>query len=163
MPTLSQVFSEHASFVWRALRGIGVPESDREDLAQEVFLVVRKQLADYEERGAMRAWLVAITRRVVADYRNRAHVRREQPRDAPPESAMDPRDQLEARSALERVDALLAEIAVEQRQVFVLYEVEGLTMPEIAEALGVPLQTCYSRLHAARDHVVSSFSKQRDV
>ena len=160
--TLEQVFSEHLSFVWRALRAMRVAEADQEDLAQEVFLVVRKQLAGYEERGSMRAWLTAIARRVVADHRNRAHVRRELPRDAPPEGAMDPTARLEARSSLERVDALLDEIGPEQREVFWLYEVEGLTMPEIAEALGAPLQTCYSRLHAAREYVAASFTNPRN-
>jgi RNA polymerase sigma-70 factor (ECF subfamily) len=141
---------------------MGVPESDREDVAQEVFLVVRKQLPSYEERGSIRAWLVAIARRVVADHRNRAHVRHEIPSDVPPERGTDPEGRLEARSALERVEAVLDEIAPEQRQIFLLYEVEGLTMSEIAEALGTPLQTCYSRLHAARDHVTSSFASRRE-
>jgi RNA polymerase sigma-70 factor (ECF subfamily) len=158
VPSLERVFSEHVSFVWRTLRAMGVPEADREDVAQEVFLVVRKQLAGYEERGSMRAWLVAIARRVVSDHRNRAHFRHELPRDTLPERGTDPKGKLEARSALERVEAVLSEIAPEQRQVFLLYEVEGLTMPEIAEALGAPLQTCYSRLHAARDRVTASFA-----
>lgn len=158
MPSLEQVFTEHVSFVWRALRAMGVAEADREDIAQEVFLVVRRQLPTYEERGTIRAWLVAIARRVVADHRDRAHVRHELPRDAPPDRGQDPRARLEARSALERVEAVLDELAPEPRQIFLLYEVEGLSMPEIADALGVPLQTCYSRLHVARDHVKSAFS-----
>jgi RNA polymerase sigma-70 factor (ECF subfamily) len=162
VPTLEQVFSEHVSFVWRTLLGMGVSDSDREDLAQEVFLVVRKRLPGYEERGAMRPWLVAIARRVVADHRDRAHVRHEHYREPPPGRAMDPKTRLEARSTLRRVEALLDQIGPEQRQVFLLYEVEGLTMPEIAAALGVPLQTCYSRLHAARERVTSSFSDRRE-
>jgi RNA polymerase sigma-70 factor, ECF subfamily len=161
-PLLEQIFSEHVSFVWRTLRGMGVGEADREDMAQEVFLVVRRQLPAYEERGAMRSWLVAIARRVVADHRDRAHVRRELPRDTPPEGSTDPTSRLEARSSLERVEAALRQLDHDQRQVFLLYEVEGLTMPEIAEALGVPLQTCYSRLHSARDHVRSLFGGGSD-
>src|SRR5271163_2739512 len=105
--SLEMVFKEHASFIWRTLRAMGVSNSDQEDLAQEIFLVVRKQLATYEERGTMKAWLVAIARRVVADHRSRAHVRRELPQNALPELATDPKARLEARSALDRVEALL--------------------------------------------------------
>lgn len=150
MTSLERVITEHGSFVWRILRGLGVPEADREDVAQDVFLVVRRELPNYEERASIRAWLYAIARRVASDHRKRARFRHEFPVDSPPERGMDAEARLEARSSLQSIEALLSRIEPEQRRVFLLYEVEGMTMPEIAEALGAPLQTCYSRLHAAR-------------
>jgi RNA polymerase sigma-70 factor (ECF subfamily) len=155
--TLEQVFSEHASFVWRVVGAMGIGNPDREDVVQEIFLVVRKLLPTYEERGAMRPWLSAIARRVVGDHRGRAYERREIAHAAPPVDATNPTGRLEARSSLKRVEQALERLGADQREVFMLYEVEGLTMPEIAEALGVPLQTCYSRLHAARDRMLAEF------
>jgi RNA polymerase sigma-70 factor (ECF subfamily) len=137
---------------------MGVPEADREDVAQDVFLVVQGQLARYEERGSMRSWLYAIARRVMSDHRNRARFRNELPRDTPPEIAVDDERRLEARSSLGAVEAELDAIDPEARRVFLLYEVEGLTMPEIAAAVGAPLQTCYSRLHAARARVIAALA-----
>jgi RNA polymerase sigma-70 factor (ECF subfamily) len=157
-PSLEQVFTEHLSFVWRILRGMGVSEADREDVAQDVFLVVRKQLPRYEERGAMRAWLYGIAYRVASDHRRRARFRHEIPRDTPPEQPVDEQARLEARESLELVEAALDALDPEQRRVFLLYEVEGLTMAEVAQAVKAPLQTCYSRLHAARSRVCAAFA-----
>jgi RNA polymerase sigma-70 factor, ECF subfamily len=157
-PSLEHVFAEHLSFVWRILGGMGVPEADREDVAQEVFLVVRSQLARYEERGSMRSWLYAIANRVASDHRSRARFRCELPCDTPPERAFDEEGRLEARRSLELVQAALAGLDPEPRRVFLLHEVEGLTMAEIAQAVGAPVQTCYSRLHAARSRVCAAFA-----
>ncbi len=67
----AQVFDAHASFVWRVLRRLGVPDADADDAAQEVFLVVHHKLAAYEERGSIRAWLFTISRQV-ASHRRRS-------------------------------------------------------------------------------------------
>jgi RNA polymerase sigma factor (sigma-70 family) len=69
---IAQLFSLHADFVWRSLRGLGVPDADAEDAAQEVFLIVYRRLADYEDRGLLRAWLFSISRQVASHYRRGA-------------------------------------------------------------------------------------------
>src|SRR5882724_13016294 len=66
---IARVFSAHADFVWRSLRRLGVPAADVDDALQEVFLVVHRRLADYEDRGFMRAWLFSISRQVSSHYR----------------------------------------------------------------------------------------------
>src|SRR4051812_1143348 len=75
--TVAEVFREHAPFVWRALRRLGVREADVEDACQEVFVVVHRRLADFEGRSSVRTWVYGICVRVASDWRKRAHVRRE--------------------------------------------------------------------------------------
>jgi len=137
----------------RVVRRMGVPESEVEDLTQEVFVVLHRRIADYDAAHAMRSWLFGIVRRVVADYRRLARVRHEGRSEAVV-TLTTPPDQtaaLERRDARRILDAALDAMPDEQREVFVLYELEGMPMREVADAVGCPLQTGYSRLHAARD------------
>jgi len=157
------VFNDHARYVWRALRLLGIPEADVEDLCQEVFVVVQRKLGEFEGRSELRTWLYGICLRVAADHRRRAHVRNERPHPDPTEGlaaspGMRPDARAEARSALH---ALLDELDEDKRVVLVLYELEGLTMKEIAAAVGCPLQTAYSRLHAARDRITALVEARR--
>jgi RNA polymerase sigma-70 factor (ECF subfamily) len=155
-PTLRAVFDEHAGYLWRTLRHLGIPESDIEDLCQEVFVVVHRKLGDFEGRSSLRTWLYGIALRVASDHRRRAHVRNERPQADAAEHLVDARGlapdaRTEARSELAR---LLDQLDADKRAVLVLYELEGFTMKEVAEALGCPLQTAYSRLHAARERLL---------
>ena len=154
----ASVFREHAAYAWRVLRRLGVHESDVEDVCQEVFVVIHRRLAEFEGRSSVRTWVYGICVRAASDYRKRAHRRRELVTDAPPEqeSKEDPHQALATRQARTRLDAILAELDDEKRAVFVLYEIESLPMNEVAEAVGCPLQTAYSRLHAARAMVTAA-------
>lgn len=149
---LEDVFREHAPFAWRALRRLGVPEADVEDVCQEVFVVVHRKLAEFEGRSSLRTWIYGICARTASDYRRSGRVRREVVTDAPPEVAAEggQHDAVALRQARARLDRILDSLDDDKRAVFVLYEIEELTMAEVAEALGCPLQTAYSRLHAAR-------------
>jgi RNA polymerase sigma-70 factor (ECF subfamily) len=146
------VFREHAPFAWRALRRLGIPESDVEDVCQEVFVVVHRKLREFEGRSSLRTWIYGICARTASDYRRSARVRREIVTDEPPETAHEggQQDAIAMRQARAALDKILDELDDDKRAVFVLYEIEELTMAEVAEALGCPLQTAYSRLHAAR-------------
>ena len=124
----------------------------------DVFLVVHRQLPSFEGRSKVSTWLYGICVRTASDYRRRARVRYEQP-------SADPAASLLADSGLSpdaRVGAkhellhLLATLDAEKRTVLVLYEIEGLGMNEVAEIVGCPLQTAYSRLHAARALVLAA-------
>lgn len=157
-PNLRQVFDEHARYVWRVLRHLGIPDAELDDLCQDVFLVVHRQLPSFEGRSKLSTWLYGICVRTASDYRRRARVRYERP-------SADPAASLEADSGLSpdaRVGAkhellhLLATLDEEKRTVLVLYEIEGLGMNEVAEIVGCPLQTAYSRLHAARALVLAA-------
>jgi len=152
-PTTAQVFAQYGPYVFRTLRYLGVPERDLPDVVQETFVVVHRKLPEFEARSSVRTWLYRICRRTASDYRRKAHVRREslrQPTDELVLPTTQPVHALEARQLLLRA---LDTLDDEKREVFVLAEVEGLTMTGVVEVLGCPLQTGYSRLSAARKRV----------
>ena len=155
-PTLRQVFDEYARFVWRTVRHLGVREADIEDVCQEVFLTVHRKLDDFEGRSSLRTWLYGICLRTASDYRRRAHVRREFAVEDPMPRAQAPEqhDELQRRQARQRLAAILDQLDDHKRAVFVLYEIEEIPMKEVAKIVGCPLQTAYSRLHAARARVI---------
>ncbi|HEY6877802.1 MAG TPA: sigma-70 family RNA polymerase sigma factor [Polyangiales bacterium] len=160
---LRQLFDEHAAFVWRSLRRLGVREADLDDLLQEVFLVVYRRLDEYEERDRARSWLYSICRRVAQTQRRTLQRRREQLSSEPPDGRIAPTQlvRVEEREALELGHRLLATLPEEQREVFVLYEVEHIPMQQIADALGCPLHTAYSRLRTARSKIIAELETAR--
>jgi RNA polymerase sigma-70 factor, ECF subfamily len=162
-PSVREVFDEHAGYIWRTFRHLGVPEPDVEDLCQEVFVVVHRKLDEFAGRSTLKTWLYGICLRVASDHRRRAHVRNERAHADPAghlaaASELRPDARAEARATLQ---ALLAELDDDKRTVLVLYELEGLTMKEVAEVVGCPLQTAYSRLHAARERLLAVLSAKR--
>jgi RNA polymerase sigma-70 factor, ECF subfamily len=164
-PSVRQIFDEHARYIWRTLRHLGVPEADTPDLCQEVFVTVHRRLASFEGRSTLRTWLYGICIRVASEHRRRPHVRKETALSEPPppsgsQFAMAPDSNLEQRSAVQR---LLAVLDDDKRQVVVLYEIEGFSMKEVAEIVQCPLQTAYSRLHAARALMLSAFNAEKEA
>lgn len=161
MPSLRAIFDEYSPFVWRTFKHLGVPERDIQDLCQDVFVVVHRKLDGFEGRSSLRTWVYGICLRTASDYRRRAHIRREQAVDEVPSAVLeaDQEDQLERARYRKRLLELLDELDEEKRQVFVLYEIEELEMKEIAEAMGTPLQTAYSRLRAARQMLARALSE----
>jgi len=155
VPDVRAIVEEHAAFLLRSVRRLGVAELDVEDVAQEVLVIVHRKLAQYDVRCSMRGWIFGIASRVAADYRRSARVRRERVSDLVPETpvAADQEHALDRSRARALLDRALDELDEDKRAVFVLYELEGLEMQEVAEMLGCPVQTAYSRLHAARDRV----------
>lgn len=150
--TFEGVFVEHAPFVWRTLRRLGAAPADIEDLCQDVFMVVHRQLPSFEGRSSVRTWVYGICVRVASDYRKRLRRRREDVVEEVPEQEV-PAEQPEVvreRQARALLDAALAKLDEDKRAVFVLYELEELPMAEVAQAVGCPVQTAYARLYAAR-------------
>lgn len=151
MPSFDQLFADHAGFVWRTLIHFGLDEMTAEDATQDVFVVVHRRLSEYDPDRPVRSWLWGIMRRVASAHK-RGQRRAERrlavvPQPAPADA---PDDAVAARRAANVVEAFLATLKPDQRQVFVLSELEGATAPEIADALGMKLNTVYSRLRAAR-------------
>ena len=162
-PSLRTLFDEHARYVIRALRHLGIPEADVEDVAQEVFITVHRKLPEFEGRSSMRTWLYAICLRTASDHRRRAYNVRERATEAPPvdtgeRTGQEPDASVESRAFVQQ---LLAELDEDKRTIVVLYEIEGLTMREVAEAVGCPLQTAYSRLHAARELMQQAWERSQ--
>jgi RNA polymerase sigma-70 factor, ECF subfamily len=159
---VSRIVREHGVFVWRTLRRLGVREADIDDVCQEVFVVVHRKLVDFEPRASIKSWLYGICIRSAAAHRRKAPVRREIPTESPEEGSTThggPDASLESREALQALDRALDALDDDKRQVFVLYEVEELPMSEVAQIVGCPLQTAYSRHSAARAHVVAFFRR----
>lgn len=159
-PPFEAVFAEQSRFVWRLLIRLGVQTRDAADVCQEVFLIVHRRLPDFDPgQSALRTWISGICLRAASEYRRRNPSRREVLGE-PPEAATPaagPDADLEAQRAWEKLSRLLDAMDVAKRQVFVLYELEAMPMPEIAVILDCPAQTAYSRLHAARRLVLSAF------
>jgi RNA polymerase sigma-70 factor (ECF subfamily) len=157
VPDIEQLFREHGPFVWRTLRRLGLSETDADDLCQEVFLVAMRRLDSFEHRSSLSTWLYGISVRVAVAHRRRASTQREQPWASPPDvpTQSGPHEAVSDRQAREILDRALDVLDDDKRAVFVLFELEQLPMAEVARALDCPLQTAYSRLHAARDHVTS--------
>lgn len=159
---IGQLVREHAGYVWRVLRSLGVHESDLDDVSQEVFITVHRRLSTFEERSTLTTWIYGIAIRVASDYRKRAHRRHEVVTATPPErlAASSQDAALERKEAWALVQRALDALTEDQRHAFVLYEIEGLTIREIAEVLECPLQTIYSRLLVARERVQLEIAAQ---
>jgi RNA polymerase sigma-70 factor (ECF subfamily) len=147
---LAELYREHFEFVWRSLRRLGVRESAIDDALQEVFLVVYRRLPGFEGSTGHRAWLFAIALRVARESRRRdRRLWLEEP-VAAVAATVNPDDGAALRQRVQLLDTLLGQLSDEQREVFVMAEVEDLSAPEIAEAIGVKLNTVYSRLRLGR-------------
>jgi RNA polymerase sigma-70 factor (ECF subfamily) len=160
-PTAQEIFEQYATYAWRALRYCGVAPSDLQDACQEVFLVVHRRLPEFESRSSLRTWIYGICLRVAAQYRRRAHRRHEELMSEPPETAVLPTQstEIEGQQARALLEAVLGTLDSSKREVFVLYEIEQLSMEEVAQVVGCPLRTAYSRLEAARKQILKAWQR----
>ena len=151
--TFEEVYDAHVDFLWRAARGFGVPAAAVEDVLQDVFVVVHRRLPEFEGRAGVRTWLARILVRVIQEHRRR--FRRKEDHDALLEDVEDPgatgpHEQVARKQAARLLETVLDAMPEDQRVVFVLAEIEHVTIPEIASALELSPNTVYSRLRLAR-------------
>lgn len=149
----ASVHAAHGGFLWATLQRLGGRPSDLDDLYQEVFVVVHQRLGDYDPSRPLRPWLFGICVRVVAAWRRRAHRHRETLTDQVPEhhaTGQSPEDGAVNTSRQRALQAILDELDLERRAVFVMYEIDEVPCEQIAEMVGVPVGTVHSRLHTAR-------------
>jgi RNA polymerase sigma-70 factor, ECF subfamily len=150
------LYERYVDFVWRSVRLLGVVPEMVDDAVQDVFLVAHRRFADFEARSTPKTWLFAIALRVVHDHR-RSRRRRmrllEQAKRVERSPSRTPFDDVAGAQARATLLAALQRLPEEQRAVFMLTELEEMSAPEIAAALGVNLNTVYSRLRAARRDV----------
>lgn len=157
---MRQLYEEYEATVRRDLMFLGVPRGELDDSRQEVFLVVSQRLPKYEERGRMRSWLFSICTRVAWHRRRKLRNQREELVDYPEQPiAPTQHERLVDQEDLALGCRLLSELSPHQRAVFWLYEVEELSMPQVARAIGCPLQTAYSRLRKARERVLAAVAR----
>lgn len=161
---LDAIYDEHFDFVWRSLHRLGVPTEAVDDAVQDVFLVVHRRLADFEQRSALRTWLFGIALRVAQEHARRRRKygpTQEVGSELADQHAPDPLEQAVRSEAKELLYALLAELDVQKRTVFILADVEGMSLPEIAAGLGVNANTLASRLRAARKSFDAALVRHR--
>ncbi|MFY0534706.1 RNA polymerase sigma factor [Nannocystis pusilla] len=149
---LGALYQAHADFVIRISRQLRAPAAQLEDVVHDVFLVVHRRIGEYDpDRGSLRAWLYGITRNVVLHrIRGQARAERRLRLLPEPEPRPEPDERLARSHAASLVQRFLDELDEDRRMVFALIEIEGMSAPEVAEALGVKLNTVYSRLRLAR-------------
>jgi len=149
---LDALCEQHLSFVWRSLLSLGLPRDRVDDVAQEVFVVALRRAGEFRGEAAYRTWLFGIATNLVREERRKL---RRSERFEPLDEEMPSRgptalDRLEQQRALARLRAFLDTLDEPRRAVFILSELEEFSAPEIASALGVNLNTVYSRLRLGR-------------
>jgi RNA polymerase sigma-70 factor (ECF subfamily) len=157
------VFDQQFEYVWVSLRRLGVSARDLDDVAQDVFVHVFRRIDDYDPTRPIRPWLFAFAFRSASDWRRLARHRVEVL--GPSREAAAPQgraDELLARA--EDVDLAMRAldmIEIGRRAVFILYELDGCPMKDIADSLGIPLFTGYSRLRLARKDFTTAVRRLR--
>jgi RNA polymerase sigma-70 factor (ECF subfamily) len=149
------------------LYALGMPSSETEDLAQEIFLVVRRKL-DRFDGGNPAGWLYRIAQLTVRDHRRRAWfknltLRRRHVDLAKVElTTPGPEVKYEDAENRQRFQTLVAGMSEKLRTTFVLFEIEGYSGDEIARIQDIPLGTVWTRLHLARKEFWKLLQKQRE-
>jgi RNA polymerase sigma-70 factor, ECF subfamily len=165
VPSFSQIYKGHFNFVWSCTRRLGVNESEIDDVVQEIFIVIHRRIHTLEQPQALRSWIYGIVRRTVSTYHRakRAKVAStttlnsehdmQYPQQPTPQELAEQSDQVQLLwSMLEKLDA-------PKREVFVLSELDEMTVSEIAVAIEVPVNTVYSRLRTARQELEEALAK----
>ncbi len=146
------------------IRALGGPEDERDDLVQDVFLVVHRRLADFDGKNTP-GWLFQIARRRVRDFRRRHWFRlllsSSPVDDSLTSSANDPEAELDATQQQAILSRLLTKLPEAQRAAFVLFEIDGYSGEEIARLHGVPVSTVWARIHKARAKLAANVSRLR--
>lgn len=155
LPPFSDIYSRYFEFVWSSARHLGIGPEAIDDVVQEVFIVIHAKLHTIQQPASLKSWIYGVVRRQVSSYRRADKLK--QHTGAPLENIAEtrggagtPLDVAEQNAQLKLLSSLLAELDELKREVFILAEVQEMTVPEIAEALELPLNTAYSRLRAAR-------------
>lgn len=169
LEAFDELYEEHFDLVWRVLQRMGVAAPALDDALQDVFLVAYRRRQEFEGRSSLKTWIVGITLRVGMDYLRRQRPgttstsRRTQIDEAdwPDDTAPSPFDAAARSEAVRQLYALLDELDSDKRIVFILSEIEGMAIHEIASALGGNVNTIGSRLKAARRHVEAALRRHR--
>ena len=148
------IFEKHGQFVWLCLQRHGVRPADLDDVAQDVFLIVHRRLHTLTPKTRVTTWLFGICTRVAANYRRLRRWSRELPSgggiEDRPSTLMLADETLIRKQQHELAEQALDKLDVVKRAAFVMFELEGMSCAEIADTMGLPVGTVYSRLHAAR-------------
>ncbi len=158
-----ELYRRHARYVVRFLWRLGVREHEADDLVQEVFMVAHRRGGFVPDRAKPTTWLAEIALRVTSAHRRKKKRTKDEVEldDAPqiPSTEPSPSGRAVLNERLDRVQRSLDALDENQRAVFVLYELEGESCEEIAQAFEVPVGTVHSRLHTARKNFLKMHSR----
>jgi RNA polymerase sigma-70 factor, ECF subfamily len=150
---LEALVQTYFDLVWRSLRRFGVDDASVDDAAQQVFIVTARKLDGIEPAGE-RAYLLGVAVRVASEAR-RSRARRREVQDEDAGERVDPdpspEELVDRKRARQLLDRVLSAMPMDLRAPFTMFEIEGMSVPEVAAALGVPLGTAASRLRRARE------------
>lgn len=161
-PSFRAIFDAELGFVYNSLRRLGVADRDLPDVTQEVFATVAAILEDYDPSRPLRPWLFGILYRVGLRQLDIAHRKREIPSEIPddaPDSAPNAHTALERNQTRDLVRLALSKVEPSRRAVLILSHFEGMSVPDIASALQIPVNTAYSRLSRARQEFSEAASR----
>lgn len=156
VPAFDEVYERYFNFVWSSSRRLGVSMASLDDVVQEIFMVIHAKLDTLRQPSSLRSWIYGVVRRTVGDHHRALRTRTRSTGELAVKVAGDPprvptpQDLREHSEQVGLLFSLLDQMAWPKREVFMLAELEQMTVPEIAEALSIPLNTAYSRLRAAR-------------
>jgi RNA polymerase sigma-70 factor, ECF subfamily len=166
-PDFDTLYEEYFHFVWRQARRMGVEPSAIDDVVQETFVVIHAKLPGLRSPDSLRSWVYGIVRRAAMEHRR--IVRRAAKEAVLPAipgtfgvSPLTPLEATELSCQRDLLENLLGGLSAPKREVFVLAELEEMSVPEIAEALDIPLNTAYSRLRHARQEFEAALDRQSD-
>lgn len=168
LPNFPTLYRTYFDLVWSTARRLGVPPDAMDDVVQDVFIVVHNKLDTLERPEALRSWIYGITRRTVSAYHRGQRARIPLGVQSSVEREAVSRDptplaRTETSAELQTLLQLLAQLDEPKREVFALVEVEELSVPEVAELLGIPLNTAYSRLRAARQAFEAALARHENL
>lgn len=157
-PDFEAMYAAQFDYVARTLRRLGARPSDLEDLCQEVFLAAFFRRGSYDSTRPIRPWLFGIAFRALSQLRNRAQYQREIGEEGMAETPVAPHleEAVATGEARQLVLSALPKLPAERRAVFILHDLDECGAPEISAALGIPLNTVYSRLRVAREEFVTA-------
>lgn len=162
--SFDDVYGRYFPFVWRCLRGLGVPAGLLDDAAQDVFVAVHRQLPGFRGESSVQTWLYGIARHVAANHQRRAR-RKQAPLEPlvaePPHPGPGPHERAADAEAAAFVETFLAGLEEKKRDLFILAVLEQMTMPEVAAALSIPLNTAYTRLRSLRAELERALERYR--
>lgn len=162
-PDLTQIYRDHHAFVWRISRRLGVPEAAVDDAAQEVFVVLHRRRDELDFSGSVRGLLYGIARRVAKRSRDKASAAARL-RVATPSTARDnPEADAATRQKAVALQTALDALDEAKRMTFVLSDIEGMTIPEVASSMEVNVNTSYARLRAARQQLGEAIARHRQA
>lgn len=157
------LFEAEFSYVCRSLRRCGIRDADVEDLAHDVFLAVHTHLGTFDRSRPIKPWLFGISFRVASHFKRRPGYRREEIGEG--KDVLDDAPLADAKIETEQkrtlVLAALDALDDDRRAVLVMHDLDELPMKEIAEVLGIPVFTAYSRLRTAREQFIAAALRQK--